>query len=96
MPREHHYRLGLTWSGSEVAATTSYAAYSREFLVEVEGKPPWKGSADPLFRGDPALYNPEEMLMARPGGVPHAVLAWPWHLALVRWWWGTPTHRKGS
>jgi organic hydroperoxide reductase OsmC/OhrA len=68
MSREHHYRLALTWTGSGVAATTSYAAYSREFLVEVEGKSPLRGSADPLFRGDPTLHNPEEMLIAALSG----------------------------
>ena len=30
----------------------------------VEGKPPLPGSSDPAFRGDPARWNPEELLVA--------------------------------
>ena len=29
-----------------------------------EGKPPLPGSSDPAFRGDPARWNPEELLVA--------------------------------
>jgi organic hydroperoxide reductase OsmC/OhrA len=32
--------------------------------MEFAGKPALKGSADPTFRGDPALHNPEELLLA--------------------------------
>jgi organic hydroperoxide reductase OsmC/OhrA len=32
--------------------------------MEFAGKPPLVGSADPTFRGDPALHNPEELLLA--------------------------------
>jgi organic hydroperoxide reductase OsmC/OhrA len=62
--REHRYRTSLTWTGAARGATTTYAAYSREYRVAVEGKPAFDGSADPAFRGDPALYNPEELLVA--------------------------------
>ena len=44
--------------------TASYAGYSREYRIEIPGKPPITGSADPTFRGDPALANPEDMLVA--------------------------------
>jgi organic hydroperoxide reductase OsmC/OhrA len=64
MSREHHYKLGLTWSGAESGPTSSYQEYSREYLVEIDGKPPLRGSADPMFRGDPSLHNPEEWLIA--------------------------------
>ena len=64
MPREHHYHLSLSWSGARQGPTSSYQEYSREYLVEVQGKPPLPGSADPLFRGDGSLYNPEELVVA--------------------------------
>jgi organic hydroperoxide reductase OsmC/OhrA len=64
MTREHHYRLDLTWAGAEHGPTSSYQTYSREYLVSIEGKPPLKGSADPLFRGDSSLHNPEDLLVA--------------------------------
>jgi organic hydroperoxide reductase OsmC/OhrA len=64
LSREHHYHLALFWTGAQHLATTSYLTYSREYLVEVEGKPPLRGSADPLFLGDPNLLNPEDLLVA--------------------------------
>lgn len=63
MGRDHSYEARVIWSGGAAGGTTSYAAYSREYRVEIAGKPPLRGSADPLFRGDPALHNPEELLV---------------------------------
>jgi organic hydroperoxide reductase OsmC/OhrA len=62
--REHAYRTSLSWTGAERGPTSSYAAYSREYRVGFAGKPALSGSADPAFRGDPALHNPEELLVA--------------------------------
>ena len=41
-----------------------YESYSREYRVEIEGKPALVGSSATPFRGDPALHNPEDMLVA--------------------------------
>lgn len=43
--------------------TTGYRDYGRSYRVELPGKPPFTGSADPAFRGDPSLYNPEDLLL---------------------------------
>ena len=51
------------WSGSALGPTKSVESYSREFRAEFEGKPPLRGSADPTVHGDPALYNPEDLLL---------------------------------
>lgn len=40
-----------------------YRTYSRAFTAEIPGKPPLDGSADPAFRGDPKVHNPEELLL---------------------------------
>jgi organic hydroperoxide reductase OsmC/OhrA len=64
MPREHHYALRLTWTGAKGGPTTDYESYSRSYRVDIEGKPPLEGSADPTFRGDPARHNPEDLLVA--------------------------------
>ena len=64
MSKSHHYDLKLRWTGAAMGPTASYAGYSREYRVEIPGKPPITGSADPTFRGDPALANPEDMLVA--------------------------------
>ena len=59
-----HYHAKLVWSGAVLGPTRTVETYSREFCVEYDGKPPLRGSADPAFHGDPALYNPEDLLMA--------------------------------
>jgi organic hydroperoxide reductase OsmC/OhrA len=61
---EAHYSAKLVWSGSALGPTTSVESYSREFRAEFEHKPPLRGSADPAFHGDPALYNPEDLLLS--------------------------------
>jgi len=61
---EHHFECRLSWTGALRGPTTSYQAYSRDLLVEVEGKPPLLGSAAPAFRGDGKVHNPEELLVA--------------------------------
>jgi organic hydroperoxide reductase OsmC/OhrA len=52
------------WSGGALGPTKSVDSYSREFRAEFDGKPSLRGSADPAFRGDPALYNPEDLLLS--------------------------------
>ena len=64
MPRDHHYAARLVWTGGVAGGTSNYASYSREYAITIAGKPPLKGSSDPQFRGDPALYNPEDLLVA--------------------------------
>src|SRR5829696_6983701 len=60
----HDYAATLVWTGARAGATTSYQSYSREYEFRVGGKPAMRGSADPHFRGDPSLYNPEDLLVA--------------------------------
>jgi organic hydroperoxide reductase OsmC/OhrA len=64
MSKSHQYDLKLVWSGARQGPTETYASYSREYVIEIKGKPPITGSADPEYRGDPALANPEDMLLA--------------------------------
>jgi organic hydroperoxide reductase OsmC/OhrA len=56
--------MRLSWTGAAQGPTSSYESYSREYRIDVDGKAPLVGSADPLFRGDPSLLNPEELLVA--------------------------------
>jgi organic hydroperoxide reductase OsmC/OhrA len=64
MANTHHYQAKVVWSGAAQGPTETYEGYSREYLVEIEGKPSLKGSADPTFRGDPKIHNPEDLLVA--------------------------------
>lgn len=65
MPRgkEHRYETHVTWTGAAAGGTRTYQGYSREYRADFPGKPSITGSADAAFRGDPALHNPEDMLV---------------------------------
>ena len=60
MAHAHNYQALVTWKGS---GTPSYQAYTREYEFSVGDKAVIRGSADPHFRGDATLYNPEELLV---------------------------------
>lgn len=64
MNREHHYLLQLTWTGNTGDGTSNYRSYDRSYTVSINNKPDIEGTSDPAFRGDPAKYNPEELLVA--------------------------------
>lgn len=61
--KAHEYTLALTWEGNTGRGTADYAGYSRQFRATSPGKAAVIGSADPSFRGDKRLLNPEEMLV---------------------------------
>jgi organic hydroperoxide reductase OsmC/OhrA len=63
VPRVHEYRGVTDWVGASAGGTTGYDSYSREYAFSIEGKPVLRGSADPTFRGDARLHNPEELLL---------------------------------
>ena len=60
----HGYGARVVWEGNRGAGTSDYADYDRRFRVSVEGKPDLVGSADPAFRGEAHMLNPEELLLA--------------------------------
>jgi organic hydroperoxide reductase OsmC/OhrA len=63
--RLHEYRIQNRWTGNLGAGTSSYSAYSRDHELSANGKSSAiLGSSDPLFRGDRARYNPEELLVS--------------------------------
>ncbi|BDM72624.1 peroxiredoxin [Streptomyces nigrescens] len=64
MPREHHYRTTVTWTGNNGTGTSNYRAYGRDHEVSAEGLPPLPGTADPAFRGTADRWNPEQLLLA--------------------------------
>jgi organic hydroperoxide reductase OsmC/OhrA len=65
LTREHQYRITTTWTGNLGTGTSDYRAYSRNHEIKILGKSaPLPGSSDRVFRGDPARYTPEELLVA--------------------------------
>jgi organic hydroperoxide reductase OsmC/OhrA len=63
-PESHIFECHLVWTGAKNGGTKDYEAYSREVRVDFKGKPSLAGSAAPEFRGDSALHNPEDLLVA--------------------------------
>ena len=53
----HHYPLHLSWTGNTLDAT-----YSRSGTVTNPGKHPLSVSSAPEYAGDPARWNPEDLL----------------------------------
>jgi organic hydroperoxide reductase OsmC/OhrA len=64
MSKSHRYATTLTWTGNTGLGTASYRGYDRAHEIAAEGKPALLCSSDPSFRGDPARWNPEELLLA--------------------------------
>jgi organic hydroperoxide reductase OsmC/OhrA len=62
--KQHTCSIRLDWTGNRGSGTSSYGAYSRAHELTAPGKAAIAGSSDPAFRGDPARWNPEELLLA--------------------------------
>lgn len=61
---EHQYRISVEWTGNLGTGTSGYAFYSRDHEIRAAGRPVLFGSSEPIFRGSPDRYNPEELLVA--------------------------------
>ncbi|MDJ0948755.1 MAG: OsmC family protein [Alphaproteobacteria bacterium] len=79
--QEHHYATKLVWTGAEQGPTRDVRSFSREYRIDMEGKAPIRGSSDPAFRGDPALHNPEDLLVA---ALSACHMLWYLHLCAVK------------
>ena len=62
--RQHTYRVSIEWTGNRGRGTPGPTGYDRDHMITSGTKPPIAGSSDPAFRGDPARWNPEELLLA--------------------------------
>jgi len=61
----HDFQCRLVWTGATKGPTLDYDTYSREYRIDGAGKKhSISGTAAPAFRGEEALWNPEEMLVA--------------------------------
>ncbi|MFQ5959553.1 MAG: OsmC family protein [Alphaproteobacteria bacterium] len=64
MAREHRFAARAVWTGAAQGPTASYEAFSRDFEIAIDGKPAIVCSSPPVFHGDAARYNPEELMVA--------------------------------
>lgn len=80
MEKQHHYHATITWTGNKGSGTSSYRAYGRDHEISAPGKPVILASSDPAFHGDPARYNPEDLLVA---SLSECHMLWYLHLCAV-------------
>jgi organic hydroperoxide reductase OsmC/OhrA len=78
--KQHHYYPTVVWTGNTGSGTTGYKAYERAHVISAPGKADIAGSSDPSFRGDPARWNPEDMLVASASA---CHMLWYLHLCAV-------------
>ena len=64
MARQHSYADAVTWTGNTGTGTSGYRNYQRSHDISASGKPAIPGSSDPVFRGDPGRWSPEDLLVA--------------------------------
>jgi len=76
--RIHQYQVQTVWTGNIGVGTANYRAYKRDHEISGSSKQvSIPGSSDPAFRGDPARYNPEELLLS---AVSACHMLWVLHL----------------
>jgi organic hydroperoxide reductase OsmC/OhrA len=80
MAKQHEYGARIEWTGNRGEGTSSYRGYDRTWDVSTPGKPVIHCSNDPLLGGDPALPNPEDLLLA---SLSACHMLWYLHLASV-------------
>ncbi|MDN8548367.1 OsmC family protein [Microbacterium sp. NM3R9] len=61
---EHRYAVRAEWTGNRGAGTSGYRDYDRSVTLSIAGKPDLAASSDKPFRGDPARWNPEDLLVS--------------------------------
>ncbi|ROO86767.1 organic hydroperoxide reductase OsmC/OhrA [Actinocorallia herbida] len=77
MTQTHAYDVTVEWTGDLGTGTDGYRSFSRDHELLGEGKTAIAASSDPAFRGDPARWNPEELLVA---SVAQCHMLWYLHL----------------
>jgi organic hydroperoxide reductase OsmC/OhrA len=74
----HDFVARVEWTGNRGEGTQRYRGYDRTWDIATPGKPVTHCSNDPRLGGDPALPNPEDLLLASLAG---CHMLWYLHLA---------------
>ncbi|WP_431243605.1 OsmC family protein [Flavobacterium sp. P21] len=61
---KHLFKTQLSWTSKQIPEESSKRFYSKTHQVKIEGKPTLDVSAAKAFKGDPSLYNPEDLLLS--------------------------------
>ena len=78
MTKKHEYQSKIIWTGNRGEGTRTYKGYDRTWEIRTPGKPPVPCSNDPLLGGNPALHNPEDLLVS---ALASCHMLWYLHLA---------------
>ena len=60
----HDYTAQVIWTGNRGQGTKTYRGYARSWDLCSPGKPAISCPNDPNLGGDPALYNPQDLLIS--------------------------------
>lgn len=60
----HLFKATLNWSSNKKQEETISKFYNKSHQIKIEGKPVLDVSAAKAFKGDPSLYNPEDLLLS--------------------------------
>ena len=60
----HLFKAELNWISNQNHADSTKRFYNKTHQIKIEGKPVLNVSAAKAFKGDPELYNPEDLLLS--------------------------------
>jgi organic hydroperoxide reductase OsmC/OhrA len=64
MTLKHLFKAAINWTSDQNQEQSGRRFYSKSHQIKIEGKPVLDVSAAKAFKGDPELYNPEDLLLS--------------------------------
>lgn len=64
MKSKHLFQAAINWTSNQNQEQSERKFYSKSHQIKIEGKPVLDVSAAKAFKGDPDLYNPEDLLLS--------------------------------
>lgn len=61
---KHLFKAEVKWTLNQIQEDSTKRFYSKSHKIKIEGKPVLNVSAAKAFKGDPELYNPEDLLLS--------------------------------
>lgn len=61
---KHLFKAEVNWTSSPNPEQSASKFYTKSHKIVIEGKPVLNVSAAKAFKGDPELYNPEDLLLS--------------------------------
>lgn len=61
---KHLFKAEVNWTSNQNPSDSTKRFYSKSHQIKIEGKPVLNVSAAKAFKGDPELYNSEDLLLS--------------------------------